>query len=122
MLRSFIEEFGVQLDDFVPIRFGSWVGGDRDGNPFVTPDVTLAAARRSAYAMLARTGATSRQLVERLSLSDLLAPAPKALLDRSSAIARSCPTSGERTAGETSTSPCGSSSPSSPRGSRRPGG
>ncbi len=28
------------------LTFASWVGGDRDGNPFVTPDVSLTAARR----------------------------------------------------------------------------
>ncbi len=36
-----LRDLGGELGDTVPVRFGSWVGGDRDGNPNVTPATTL---------------------------------------------------------------------------------
>ena len=53
-----------------PIRFGSWIGGDRDGNPNVTPEVTRQAtwlARWMAASLYLRD---VRELRAELSLTD----------------------------------------------------
>jgi len=77
LVRAFEEEFGTTseaLQELVPLRVGNWVGGDRDGNPGVTPDVTIATARRSSYAILGRYANALADLVERMSVSASIAP------------------------------------------------
>ena len=80
---AFEEEFSRSGDSFrvaVPLRFGTWVGGDRDGNPYVTPDITVATARRASHVILGRYGAVLDDLTRRLSLSAEIAPPTAALL------------------------------------------
>jgi phosphoenolpyruvate carboxylase len=50
------------------LTFGSWMGGDRDGNPFVTPEVTAESVR------LLRTSALRRRIAEVEELSRRLSP------------------------------------------------
>jgi phosphoenolpyruvate carboxylase len=81
---AFEEEFSRAADSFrlaVPLRFGTWVGGDRDGNPYVTPEITIATARRASHVILGRYGAVLDDLTRRLSLSATIAPPTSALLN-----------------------------------------
>ncbi len=52
-----------------PLELGSWVGGDRDGNPFVTADVTVAALTLYRETILARYLAEVSQLIGELMVS-----------------------------------------------------
>jgi len=59
------------------LRFGTWIGGDRDGNPFVTAEVTRAALERQRSVALARHVADVRMLMRRLSPSSDGLPTPE---------------------------------------------
>ncbi|HJV35137.1 phosphoenolpyruvate carboxylase, partial [Geomonas sp.] len=71
MADAFYEVYGVKLSSRelpTVVRFGSWTGGDRDGNPFVTTDTTRLALQ------LARETILSHYLTELDELRELLTP------------------------------------------------
>ena len=66
-MQAALRSIGQALPtDRVPIRFGSWVGGDRDGNPNVSPattDLVLGLQRRRALEILVdEVGALGHEL------------------------------------------------------------
>ena len=87
LVEAFEDEFGRGLGaaPVTPLTLGSWVGGDRDGNPFVTAEITLAAARRARRAVLDHYAKALADLAARLSVSERLAtvaPELRASLER----------------------------------------
>ncbi|MBP1464480.1 phosphoenolpyruvate carboxylase [Candidatus Chloroploca sp. M-50] len=78
----------LQSPEALPsLQFGTWVGGDRDGHPLVTAEVTtetLAELRRQALGLLYDQ---LSELASYLSLSDQLQAAPQPLLDQITTVA-----------------------------------
>jgi len=62
------------------VRMGSWIGGDRDGNPFVTADVLNSAVERQASAAFRRHLGSLHALSLELSMSSRLITPTAALL------------------------------------------
>ena len=58
---------GIQIPAL--LQFGSWIGGDRDGNPFVTPDVTRLALRMAQLTILPEYIRRVDQLISELTFS-----------------------------------------------------
>ena len=64
------------------LRFGSWIGGDRDGNPFVTPEVTRAALRLARGHLLLYYERRLDEIIDLLTSSAQQRPVSDALLER----------------------------------------
>ncbi len=52
-----------------PLRYSSWIGGDRDGNPFVTVDTTRDALAQNRYAAIERLSLRLNDLAHLISIS-----------------------------------------------------
>lgn len=70
---------GLHLPSF--LRFGSWIGGDRDGNPFVTPETTELALRLQAQTVLGEYAARLDRLRGELTHSYGLCRPTEAFLE-----------------------------------------
>jgi len=78
-------EYGLELElGELPLllEFGSWIGGDRDGNPFVTPEVTRQAILAARTRVLDYYDQRLQQTIDLLTTSAQQLPVSKELQER----------------------------------------
>lgn len=69
-LAGTLRTLGVETSPTArPLTFGTWIGGDRDGNPFVTPNVTREVLRIQHEHGIAATEAAMEHLISEVSVS-----------------------------------------------------
>lgn len=74
--RAAVDRFGADAEYPPCIRFHSWIGGDRDGNPNVTADMSELALRRGRAAIVQRYREVLTKAAARLSISDHVSDLP----------------------------------------------
>jgi phosphoenolpyruvate carboxylase len=100
---AFEAEYGVVLslaEMPVLLTFGSWIGGDRDGNPFVTPQVTREALEMAREDLLRHYQGELRLILDLLTSSAQQAPVSGELEKRLQDYLNAINTTGQQAFGE----------------------
>jgi phosphoenolpyruvate carboxylase len=77
--------YGLEIEPHelpLVLRFGSWIGGDRDGNPFVTPQVTRDAIQLARGHLLVYYQGQLQRIIDLLTTSAQQRPVSRELLKR----------------------------------------
>jgi len=77
--------YGLEIEPHelpLVLRFGSWIGGDRDGNPFVTPEVTRDAIQLARGHLLLYYQSRLDEIIDLLTTSAQQKPVSKQLRER----------------------------------------
>jgi phosphoenolpyruvate carboxylase len=77
--------YGLEIDTLAlpkVLEFGSWIGGDRDGNPFVTPQVTRDSIQLARGHLLVYYQRQLQEIIDLLTTSAQQRPVSDALLAR----------------------------------------
>ena len=100
---AFEAEYGVCLSPAempVLLSFGSWIGGDRDGNPYVTPQVTREALQMAREHLLAHYQQELQLILDLLTSSAQQAPVSAELEQRLQNYLDALNTTGQQAFGE----------------------
>ncbi|MGA7341975.1 MAG: phosphoenolpyruvate carboxylase, partial [Terracidiphilus sp.] len=82
---ALLAAYGMEIEVHelpIVLRFGSWIGGDRDGNPYVTPEVTRASIQLARGHLLLYYQRQLDVIIDLLTTSAQQRPVSEALLDR----------------------------------------
>ncbi len=99
---AFRASYGMEIEAHelpIVLRFGSWIGGDRDGNPFVTPEVTQAAIQFARGHLLFYYLRQLDSIIDLLTTSAQQRPVSAALLERLQAYVAQVPMPDEQVFG-----------------------
>ena len=67
--KNLLKEHNIPLENEAPITMGMWIGGDRDGNPFVTVDTLEKSAQAQAITLFQHYFSEVEKIYRDLSMS-----------------------------------------------------